>query len=703
MPKVPRPKNEYSRLKDLLRLEILDSEPEAKFDRVTRVAAEHFRVPIALVSLVDQNRQWFKSKHGLEANETSREISFCTHTILNQGSMIIEDALADSRFADSPLVVGDPHIRFYAGAPLISRNGYPLGTLCLIDSKPGSLDAAQISVLEDLAGIVSDLLESRLSDRALNRELSNAQQQNKLLKQSELQLNTIFESVLDSILILNKDGVVHAHNEAAEKLFGFASAELLGQHARDLMPDTFDKESAEYFENFRAEDRRQIFLGSDRGLEGLRSDGSRFPMELSLSAMQFEGDFFYNVIIRDISKQKAAEIDLLQAKLEAEELSKAKSDFLSRASHELRTPLNSIIGFSDILIQNLTGTISEDEMNYLQLIQNGGRHLASLINEIIEISKIESGKQTFSLESVDIDQLINECWTLMEPQAKSSNLKFNHHIGTGEARFVHGDQQRLKQVILNLLSNAIKYNRKGGSIDIDLSVRTDGTTLLNIVDTGNGIPADKHEAIFNVFERLVEDEYKVEGTGIGLALCKSLVTAMGGSIGVESMPDGGSKFWITLQSATQSEFQPKVKEFQSEKTLLQSIEQDRKILYIEDNPDNMALVGALFEKYEKIELLSANCAAMAYVLAIQHQPDLILLDIHLPDADGFSVLQKLRAMEKTAGIPVLVVSADADRNQQKRFLAAGVEGYITKPIDQTLLLTQIARVFSSVDTATSTN
>ncbi len=371
-----------------------------------------------------------------------------------------------------------------------------------------------------------------------------------------------------------------------------------------------------------------------------------------------------------------------QAREEAERANRAKSEFLSRMSHELRTPLNAIIGFGQLLEMGAQNPRQRENVFH---ILKGGKHLLGLINEVLDIARIESGRLDMTLESVSVTQVFTEAVALIEPLAAQRKVRVGRIDGAADL-FIRADRQRLSQVVLNLLSNAVKYNRVGGSVGLSCTALPDGRRRLGISDTGPGISPADQSRLFIPFERLGAETSTVEGTGIGLALSKRLVEAMGGRIGVESVEGQGSTFFFELPAADQEASQ---NEIAVDGPFLPppTVETQPKVLYIEDNLSNFTLVErALEAKRPGVRLLGAMQGQLGLDMASEHRPDLILLDLQLPDIPGDELLRRLQADEKTRHIPVVMVSADATQGQVRRLLALGARSYLTKPLDLRVFL-----------------
>ena len=382
------------------------------------------------------------------------------------------------------------------------------------------------------------------------------------------------------------------------------------------------------------------------------------------------------LMVEDISERKATEAALRDAKEEADRANHAKSDFLSRMSHELRTPLNSILGFGQLLDRQ---SPTETQRPRIRYILSAGRHLLNLINEVLDISRIEAGTLQLSVEPVCIGEAVREALDLMRPLAAERSILLEANCPADSASYVFADRQRLKQVLLNLLSNAVKYTGMEGSVTVSVDAAGDATRI-SVHDTGAGIPVEKLARLFTPFDRLGAEQSTVEGTGLGLALCQRLIQAMQGTIGVNSALGNGSTFWMELPKA-HSPLQTLAATAVSGSPGIRADEESRRILYIEDNFSNVTLVDQMLAERPAIELMSAMQGRVGLDLARQHAPDLILLDLHLPDMPGWQVLAQLKSDHLTREIPVVVISADATAPQIKRLLSAGARAYLTKPLD----------------------
>lgn len=395
-----------------------------------------------------------------------------------------------------------------------------------------------------------------------------------------------------------------------------------------------------------------------------------------------------------IDDLKRAEQELVTARDAAEKANHAKSDFLSRMSHELRTPLNAIVGFSQLLELKELDIMERESVDH---ILKAGRHLTELINEVLDIARIESGRQHLSLEPVNVLSVLEDVCGLMRPLAARRSIQLKSATPEECNAHVLADLQRLKQVLLNLMSNAVKYNHDGGTVTLFCTEIREGIIRISVSDSGPGIAEENRERVFEAFERLNADESGIEGSGVGLALSKALIETMGGALSLDSELGVGSTFWIELPSIDEVTEQDHVTEASHGIVEIPEAGQagSATLLYIEDNIANFRLVEVALSRRPHIKLIPAMQGKLGIDLALQHKPDLILLDLHLPDLMGDQVLARLRSYPETQHIPVVIISADAIKRQIEKLLAAGAYAYLTKPFNVKELLHTIDTLLES--------
>jgi len=395
---------------------------------------------------------------------------------------------------------------------------------------------------------------------------------------------------------------------------------------------------------------------------------------------------FMSTIMRDITEPKRLEKLLVDnitkleiAKAEAEKANLAKSDFISNMSHELRTPLNAILGFTQLLETSLPPPTTIQAIR-LQQILKAGWYLLELINEILDLALVESGKLALSPEPLSLAKIIFECQTMVEPLALKRDTQINI-LPIDSTWFVHADRIRLKQALANLLSNAIKYNREHGTVEVKCA-STSGRIRISIKDSGMGLSPEKLEQLFQPFNRLGQENSDLEGTGIGLVVTKRIIDLMGGTIGVESIVGMGSEFWIELIRAGMPQPAPKNTLF-AEFSTLEKVQENatrRTLLYVEDNPANLMLVEQIMAEHPNLSMFSARDGNHGVALARAHRPDIILMDINLPGISGIEAMNILRKDQSTKHIPIIALSANAMLQDIEKGLEAGFFCYLTKPI-----------------------
>jgi signal transduction histidine kinase/CheY-like chemotaxis protein len=391
---------------------------------------------------------------------------------------------------------------------------------------------------------------------------------------------------------------------------------------------------------------------------------------------------YYERIAIRASEIKAAHMQADHAREIAETANRAKSEFLARISHELRTPLNSVLGFAQLIEMNPKEPLSPRQGRHISQIRRSGQHLLVLIDEILDLSKIESGAIRISIERVQLGPIFDQLRETLQPLADSAEVVFSIDVPSSLPS-VRTDRIRLVQILMNLGTNAIKYNRRGGSVALQARWDGNGTVRVAMIDTGIGIPLERHGEVFQPFNRLGAENGAVEGTGIGLAISHRLATLMSGALTFTSEPGRGSTFWLDLPTAPAG-LEVTEETAQAEKgasILLKRATKALTLLYVEDNPPNIALMQELVDSVPNLKLMTAPDGNTGLALAHAHRPDVIVLDINLPGMSGFEVLRRLRHSARTGDIPVMALTAAAQMRDHERGKAAGFAHYLTKPIN----------------------
>lgn len=531
-------------------------------------------------------------------------------------------------------------------------------------------------------GTVQDITQRKMAEnkiKTLNETLEGrVKSRTEALALEKEKAETYLSIAGTMIIALDRTGTVSMLNRKGEEVLGYSNGSLIGRN---------------WFETVIPEDQRQeirqVFAQIENGdLEMAENYENNVITQSGVVRLVR----WHNAYVRDeegritsvlssgedITDQRAAEEELRRARDDAEAANRAKSDFLSNMSHELRTPMNAILGFGQLLQMVDAPELSEKHQGYVEHIMSSGQHLLTLINEVLDLSQIESGKIELSLEPVEVNDAIADCLELTVPLAEKRSIKLDADAMSSH-NAVSADFTRLKQVILNLLSNAIKYNHEGGTVRLRTEETDSQNLRISIEDNGPGIPQERQSELFKPFSRLGLESSAIEGTGIGLSLTKRLIELMGGSIGFQSTYGSGSTFWVELPLGTEAngiagspvQRRPALRAVDPNEALL---------LYVEDNPSNLRLMESIVDRIDGLTMLSAHSAELGLELALAHYPDVILLDINLPGLDGYKALSRLRSFPETRTTPVLALSALAMPKDVEKGLKAGFREYLTKPV-----------------------
>ncbi len=535
--------------------------------------------------------------------------------------------------------------------------------------------------------------------------ISRGAAEESLLKAGALQ-TAILNSATFSSIATDAKGVFQIFNVGAERMLGYSAAEVVDKITPADLADPLEVVARSQALSLElgtaiAPGFEALVFKASRGIEdiyemtSIRKDGSRLPTVLSVTALKDATQHIigYLLIVTDNTLRQLVEaerallnqalqeknVELESARAAAEKANLAKSDFLSSMSHELRTPLSAILGFAQLMESGIPPPTPAQKRGIDQILK-AGWYLLELINEILDLALIESGKLSLSLEPISLSEVVKECQTMIEPQAQKRGI-VPSFADFDRVLHVQADRTRLKQVLINLLSNAIKYNRAGGTVVVDHAANASGRIRISVRDGGEGLTPDQVMQLFQPFNRLGQETSGEEGTGIGLVVCKRLVELMGGTIGASSQPGKGSVFWIDLNLIAE----PRTTFLKDDPTFVQPTSalpgaRVFTLLYVEDNPANLMLVEDLVARRGDIRLLSARDGQSGIEMARALRPDVILMDINLPGISGLQALKILADDPLTTAIPVVALSANAVPRDIQRGLDAGFFRYLTKPI-----------------------
>ena len=798
------PSAESLRQRSLRDHAVLGTPPEKRFDRIVAMAAAYFKAPIALISLVDKDRQWFKSCMGLTVRETPRESAFCDHTIrlAPHSILVVEDALNDARFSDNPLVLGAPFIRFYAGAVLTTAEGYNLGTLCIIDTMqrppPSEVDLQYLRSLADMAVDQLDLSRSRSILDEQRRLLKSAETMSGVghwhfdlvtqlitwsdevfkifglpvseyapsfeliqelyheddratliqlvacaaetgegyefqlrirrpdgsirhtiakaecalddsgrtksifgvfqditarhsaaasLAASERHYRLLADNVSDVVLRTDSRGLVTYASPSCLDMSGYLPDELVGRHCGEFIHQ--EDAAAVYAAHVALMTGAQSAVTVGYRLRRKASDWTW--LESHMKPWSIPGDETGGVIsaIRDITGRKELETELVAARDSAEGAARVKARFLANMSHEIRTPMNGVLGFTDLV---LSGDLRPDQRRHVELIAESGRSMMQLLNDILDVSKIESGKMCIASEPVDLRDALRCCADLLAPIAQAKGVDLSTAIDPAVPFYVLGDPLRLRQVMLNLIGNAAKFTNSGS---IAVAAAVDGDFLrFDVADTGIGIPAERLETIFDQFSQADESTAQLYGgTGLGLTISGELVRLMGGSISVTSVLGTGTTFTVRLplKAATSGVVQTKADVVTPSS---KGFANKPRVLIAEDHDINQELIVALAHRAGMDPTLArdgAEAIAMVEDAARLGQPfELVLMDMQMPNVDGLEATRWLRASgHSPEALPIVALTANAYPEDIKACSAAGMQAHLAKPI----LINHLTTVF----------
>jgi len=660
--------NEKLRLELLRKYDVRSSSDQAQFDEITSLTADIFKAEIALISIVEQKIQWFKSRVGLQIGESKRENSFCNYAIQGTDVFVVEDTFKDERFCNHEFVKNSPHIRFYAGAVLKVAEGENLGTLCIIDSKPRTFSQQDKEHLSILSRQVISRLEKGVLETKVNKVLQN--------------ISNLIENIPATMALLDRNFCYVAVSSQWIKDYAIDST-IIGKSYYDVFPDVS--------ESWR-KIHRQALAGetlSGQNENYVRADGTLEWLNWDVRPWYEDNGSIGGIIILTeiITEKKQTENALQSAKEEASRSSRAKSVFLANMSHEIRTPLNSILGLSDLLSQT---SLEEEQKNQIQIIQRSGEVLLSLINNVLDLSRIESGSMSLESSRFSLLDLVSNVVNMFHYQAKEKNLRLHSFVDQKLAKFI-GDPGRIVQILINVLGNAVKFTNSG-SVAIFVEPNKTGhkgNVLITIRDTGVGIEDSKQHEIFDNFNQGEDANIRnFGGSGLGLAITKNLVDLMDGEIWFNSQQGKGSSFFISLSlQSDNSEFL----KTENEDSLLN---QRLRILIVDDSPENRGLIQAYFKKYP-FEISMATNGAEALEMMESNVYDIVFMDMQMPIMDGMTATREYRHWESLHHrklVPIIALSAFALQEEIDKSLEAGCSMHLSKPVKKSVILEAMRRI-----------
>ncbi len=677
----PMPHDESARIHALHECGILDTPAEEVFDDITDLAARLCGKPVAMIGFMDSNRQWFKAHTGWEIESLPRNLSFCAHTILHPNDlMVIDDTLADSRFANHPLVISQPSIRFYAGAPIIGPDGHAFGTICVFDRVPGQLDRSQRQALRIFARQISAELGRRCGIKDGRRDQKDPTAELKeALAESEERFKDLFEHTSDLIMSIRADGRLLHLNQAAIATLGYSDQWLASKSITDIIPPEARDDFNKVFSSV-------VLTGKPDTVETtfITASAKRMIVEGGLNPKVMSGKtVLARVIFRDISDRKQIEVELGQARDAALESARLKSQFLTNVTHEIRTPMNGIVGMLGLLLDT---QLTAEQRDFAQTAMTSADALLSVIDNILLASKLESGKLSVASSDFDLYRTTDRVVEVMKIAAMDKNLRVRFQFDETLPSVIRGDAGRIRQVLTNLINNAIKFTLEGEiAVKVTREKETDTHQLVrfSVIDTGIGVPKETQTQIFNPFMQSDgSTTRKFGGIGLGLATSRKLVELMGGVMGVESKVNAGSTFWFTIPFEKRAEEKVSTvstNSFAGTRVLvLDQSETHRRILtHYLVSTWGMKLTAVSNGQEALSALRQAGGAGEPFRIAI--------FDLHMPTMDGIALAREIKGETGFPPPGLILLTALGVKLDDEVTRAAGISSYLPKPVEQSEL------------------
>lgn len=680
---------EIERIQTLLSYGILDSSPEEEYQGLAQLIAAICDVPVAVISMLDENRQWNKARVGMEMKQLPKNETICQYTLLQDEILEITDALKDDRFKENFLVNTENGLRFYAGIALQAPNGHNIGTVCVADTKPRELTASQKDSLKLLSKQVMSLLEARKKNKNLSEELEiilnqkiKETEEKLFLKENEYQhlLESIKRS--NSVVEFSSEGFVLSSNSIFESFIGYSKKELLGMHHSQLVDPVGGVKNEKFWQALENGDYKA------GRFKRIKKGGEEVWMQATYNPVRFQDGRIHKVlkIAQDITMEIEAEKSMKLAKEAAESLNLQKDNFIANMSHEIRTPIHAVLGFTELLLEQESDV---QKLTYLKSVKTAGDNLMFIINDILDLSKIEAGIIQMHAANFRLKQVVENVFSILHLKAKQKQLKLTYSISSEVPEYIVGDSNRLSQVLLNLLGNALKFTLKGQvELKIDLKGLEAEKFLIQftVIDTGMGIAQDKLEKIFQRFSQADESISRTYGgTGLGLNISRQLVEHQNGSIKVESREGEGSIFSFEIPYPKGS--LPEDHKLVEEEEKIDAV--TGRILLCEDNELNQRLIEAIL-KERQFTVDVAGDGGTGIELFRKNEYDLVLMDLQMPRLDGIETTQIIRQELKSV-VPVVALTANFMNSERARCLKEGMNDYLSKPFKKEELFEMINR------------
>ncbi|WP_130734525.1 ATP-binding protein [Flavobacterium sp. J27] len=667
---------EIKRLKSLLSYNVIDTLREKEFDKLAQLASIICETPIALISLIDDKRQWFKAKIGIDAEEMPKEVTFCQYTIEKDELWEVEDTTKNELLKNNPNVTPEDGIRYYAGIPLQCSLGYNIGTLCVADLKPKKISEKEKIALQIISEQVMILLEAKKRNDKLISELQELVKEKeiesqKIIEKNSEEIKMFYDSISNTngIIEIDTNGKIVKTNKLISVILELTSNHLIHKNISDFFDIEINSENLSHL----IEQKNHLFQFKNN------VDLTRWIQTNFIKIENIEGKIEKIILVcQDVTNRIQGQKDLENAKNVSDYLNKQKDQFIATVSHEIRTPINAILGFTDVLIE-----IEENnsKMDFLNSIKVASLGLLHIINDILDISKIEAGMLQIDETPFQLREIVSNVFTTLKLKASEKNLKFLYSIDSDVENDLLGDKNRLNQILINIVGNAVKFTEKGKvELRISLLKKEKNLSYLEfaVSDTGIGINEKKIEAIFDRFSQAeVSTARKFEGTGLGLSISKELIEMQNGTIEVVSEENKGTTFTFIIPYKISDE-KTNLLNTTTKTAITEAI--SKHILLCEDNELNQKLITTIFEKTNHT-LTIANNGLEALDLLKEKSYDIILMDLQMPLMDGYETTAMIRK-ELKLNTPIIALTANSLIYEKERCINIGMNDYLSKPFSK---------------------